>query len=110
MLLYIPPKFPSANMVTIKLCHALIESKILFDVEYNIPDKIGMRGARFDVIIIHNGNIVGIIETKRNPTISPRVKKTKQIERYEQYGVPVFLCRGEGLVQEALEFSKKLCT
>ena len=64
----------------------------------------GERGSRFDMVIVKNEMIVGIIEMKKRPDAIAE----KQINRYEKYGVPVFLCAGENSIPKALEFCRKI--
>jgi hypothetical protein len=102
--------FPNENMITIKLGSLLMQEGIEFDTEYS-PDwtdrgkkrrSKGYRGARFDMVIIKLGYIVGIIEVKGKATRAP----VQQVLRYEKYGVPVFLCAGEGRIEATLEFCR----
>jgi hypothetical protein len=109
---------PSENMLTIKLAHMLMENGITFDAEYD-PDwyvpkntrraarKNGYRGSRFDLIIVNDNHIVGIIEVK-NANNGKGSGGKVQAERYSEYGVPVFLCSGYIALDAALEFSKRV--
>lgn len=60
------------------------------------------RGSRFDVVIIEDDQIVGIIETKSHSCIAA----LKQIERYKSFGIPVYLCDGIDKIEGAVNFSK----
>jgi hypothetical protein len=101
---------PNENMITIKLASLLMQEGIEFDTEYNpswmVPGKKrkseGYRGARFDLIIIKLGYVVGIVEVKGKSTRVP----TTQVSRYEKWGVPVFLCAGEKRIEKTLEFCR----
>jgi hypothetical protein len=133
------------NLITIHLCHYLIQEQITFDAEYGIrfpvehnegidesvmemedTDIVPLntpgrkrklrrakrklsrgkrkRGCRFDVVIVKDNKIVGIIETKANY----HGETSPQIERYKEFGVPVFFCRNMGEVPKAVQFAKKV--
>jgi hypothetical protein len=46
---------------------------------------------RFDALIVHQGNIVCIIEVKSYTRDKPANRATKQIDKYSKYGVPVLM-------------------
>jgi hypothetical protein len=113
----------SDNMMTIQVCHRLLTESIAFDVEYAIkfprikpvdPIPKGthnrkklkrgtrQRGSRFDIVIISDNQIVGIIETKSHPVCSAQ----KQVDRYQSFGVPVYLCDSIDKIESAVIFSK----
>lgn len=130
------------NLITIHLCHHLLNEKIGFDTEYGIrfpkennneevedmkdedivplntpgrKRKLGRakrklrygtrkHGCRFDVVIVRDNKIVGIIETKANA----HGDTCPQVERYKEFGVPVFFCRNMDEVPKAVEFAKEV--
>lgn len=101
---YYPRSIPPEQMVTIRMCNVLTRSKIPFDVEYDpmwLIDKSlrkkmgceGVKNSRFDIVVLNEDKtkIIGIVETKRKRGL---IDTFDQITKYEQYGVPVFLCQG----------------
>lgn len=63
------------------------------------------QGCRFDAIIVKDGLVRFIIEAKK-PRLRPRKvpKKLKQIERYEEFGVPVLLVATMSDLEAAISF------
>ena len=95
-------------MNTILICHHLLQLEIKFDVEYSVkfPKIKGQRkrGSRFDIVIIKDNNIIGIIETKGNSKSNSK----NQMKRYALFGVPVFLCNDVNKIKDAVIFAKTL--
>lgn len=61
------------------------------------------RRVRFDIVIINDDNIVGIIETK-----GTKQEAAAQLARYKTFGIPVFLCCGAEEISNAVKFAKGL--
>ncbi len=102
--------YTEAN-VRFEICYLLRELDIEFSLEYKLTkfevDRRGCkRGCIFDIVIVRNNEIIGIIEVKRSA--SRPVEKTTQIVRYEHFGVPVFRVCGMPDVGAAVEFAKAL--
>ncbi len=67
---------------------------------------------RFDVVMVYNDQIFAIIEVKNyvRPYFVPPV--TKQMDKYSQLGLPLFLCRSfqdvDYIVAECVRLQKEL--
>lgn len=89
-----PRKIPEANIQA--ECYRQLTNKgIKCYLEYAIQGnrKAGVRGARFDMIILKENTIVAIVEFKSRFIENADINRpSKQLKRYESYGLPVILC------------------
>lgn len=93
-----------------ELCHQLRLLKMDFALEYKVSKRelFGERGCVFDIVIIKDNNIVGIVECKSG--WKKRKTDINQIRRYEQFGIPVCLMVGEEDIPQAIQFAQKCLT
>lgn len=94
---YKKPKHPTEANVQAELYRQCCITKLRCTLEYThsyyCEEKQKKRRCRFDAIIHDNDKIYCIIECKRPFRRRRSERKTKQIERYEQFGVPVLVLR-----------------
>lgn len=93
--------------VKFEIAYRIKQSGIQLALEYRIP-RGNSRSDIFDIAIIRDDLVVGIIECKKRPRV--RQGKSKQIKRYERYGTPVFLADGPDKIESAVEFAKQQVT
>ncbi len=90
--------------VKFEIAHHIKLAGIELSLEYRIS-KPNNGSDIFDIVIIRNDLVVGIIECKKRPR--KRQGKSGQIKRYERYGVPVFFADGPDKIEAAVEFAKQ---
>lgn len=89
--------------ITFEICYRLRNENISFLQEYAAYYWGATRSCRFDIVILKEDKVVGIVIVKKS---SSTKKKTKQIERYENFGVPIFLCCEEKDITNTICFAK----
>lgn len=93
-------KINTEEKVRIEFCKLLEDWGVEYATEYLLDD------CRFDVVILFHNKIVGIIEIKKKETKASKLyTKSKQIQKYEKYNIPVFLLRGMKDLKRGLEFA-----
>jgi DNA-binding MurR/RpiR family transcriptional regulator len=58
--------------------------------------------SRFDAIIIKNNDVVLIVEFKSYKTDKKGKTKTKQLDKYRQYGIPVLLITRMNQIEQVI--------
>lgn len=94
------PKFASATTVQCEVYRQLSNLGIEVLAEYK------SYGSRFDLVVIKDGKIVAIIETKKYAKPGPN--RGKQYEKYKSYGIPLIYTRGMEQVADTIQEVKKL--
>lgn len=84
-MIYVKPSTHNATTVQCEMYRKLINNGIPVEVEYKI------KGSRFDLIVVKNGKVIAIVETKK---ATKNHKLGKQYKKYSSYGVPLFYVRG----------------
>lgn len=89
--------------ITFEICFKLRSENITFSQEYTAYYWGATSSCRFDLVILKEKIVKGIIVVKLS---SASKKKTKLIEKYEKFGVPIFLCYGENDIENTINFAK----
>lgn len=93
--------------IKFEIAHKIKLAGIEVALEYRMP-RPNNSSDIFDIVIIRDDLVVGIIECKKRPR--QRQGKLKQVKRYERYGVPVFFADGKEKIEAAIEFAKQQMT
>jgi|SRR5882724_5685095 len=83
---FIKPKHLSEATVQAEIYSRCKESNIECYLEYRYEN------CRFDIIIVSNEKILGIIEVKRAHHINTKKQLKKQKEKYSISGLPIHIC------------------
>lgn len=97
-----PNKMPEANIQAeiYRLCR---------NEGINICLEYTFNNCRFDAVIIKNGEIIAIVETKSRKKVNhKRLLKTKQLLKYLSFGIPVILCASWNEIESAFYKIKEL--
>lgn len=94
------PKNISEGLIQCELYHRCREEGIEAYPEYYCKLDDG-RGCRFDLVIIHDEEIIMIIEVKSRPK-SYIPQKGKQYQKYKQTGLPVIYCTNLDMIEHTM--------
>jgi len=100
-----PRRVPSAE-VQAELYHRLREVGIEVHLEYRAPGVPGYKRGRkcvFDLVIVVDGRILGIIECKRRGRRNAPTGRSGQERAYLSFGISLLWCYGMEDVPEIFE-------
>jgi hypothetical protein len=102
-----PRKLPEAN-IQAELYHRCKTAGISVLLEYSVKRQDGKK-CRFDAVLLKGTEIVGIIEVKsyKNPARQPNAN-TKQMAKYREFGVPVYLVTHMNHLHKCLQWADML--
>jgi len=92
---FAPRRISSAN-VQAEFYRQCMNAGIKCHLEYRVDN------CRFDAVIVHNDEIVFIIEAKNYKPNPQRPRAVKQLEKYSQYGIPVILLKDFSSIEPAI--------
>lgn len=99
---FVKPRFPSATTVQCEVYRQLTNLGIRVEAEYKC------NGSRFDLIVIRDGKIVAIIETKKRYVKPGPPREGRQFKKYSTYGVPLLYTIGLEQVADTIKEVEKL--
>lgn len=99
---FIAPKFESATTVQCEVYRQLANLGIQTEAEYKTS------GCRFDLVVIQDGKVVAIIETKKAYVKPGPPREGRQFKKYSSFGIPLIYTLGLGQVPDTIEQVKKI--
>lgn len=89
--------------VQFELCFRLRESGVPFAQEYVAHVAGATRNARFDIVVLRDTDVIGIIEVKKQAR--KKLNSNPQLDRYGAFGLPLFFCDGADRIDDAVSFA-----
>lgn len=99
---FIKPKFALATTVQCEVYRQLTNLGIQVEAEYKALK------CRFDLVVVKDGEIVAIIETKKAYVKPGPPRKGRQFQKYASFGIPLIYTLGLEQVADTIEEVKKL--
>lgn len=86
--------------------------EIGIDARLEVKAKLNCRLHRLDVVVFKDENPQSIIECKAythnyNPERLAKLSDSKQLNKYQEWGLPVFLCLYEREIKKTVQLIKK---